>query len=331
MKRFKFLSMMILVLFVSILLAACGENSKKTTAEGEGANYPEKTLNWTVAFGPGGGNDLMSRTVVDILNKHDLYDGDIVVENKEGGSGAVGWSYVNQQKGNPYHISSTSGNFIATPLISNTDFNYESFTPVGLLARDEMLFLVGDDSEYKSIEDFVKAANSNTLTVGGMGSAGPDLVVTSLLESTAGIDLEYVPFQEEGQLLTALSSGSVDAIVSNPGEVLGQIEAGKMKPIAYSGDERNPAFDDVLTFKEAGYDFSFSFPRGVILPADVSDEVQEYWIDALKEVVETDEWQDYLETNTLTDDPIWGDEFEDYLEETNDTFKNALEEAGALK
>ncbi|WP_227939248.1 hypothetical protein [Alkalihalobacillus deserti] len=56
----------------------------------------------------------MSRTIVEILQKHHLYDGNILVENREGGSGAVGWNYVNQQKGYNYAITSTSGNFITT-------------------------------------------------------------------------------------------------------------------------------------------------------------------------------------------------------------------------
>ena len=78
-------------------------------AAAQDANYPNKRLNWTIAFGPGGGNDIMSRTLIDIIEKHKLYPNDIVAENRAGGSGAVGWGYLFGQKGNPYHISSTSG------------------------------------------------------------------------------------------------------------------------------------------------------------------------------------------------------------------------------
>ena len=57
----------------------------------------------------------MARTLIDILDKHDLYPGDIVAENREGGSGAVGWGYLYNQAGNPYAISTTSGSYIPTP------------------------------------------------------------------------------------------------------------------------------------------------------------------------------------------------------------------------
>ncbi|MDN3520150.1 Bug family tripartite tricarboxylate transporter substrate binding protein [Halomonas ramblicola] len=294
--------------------------------------YPEETLNWTVAFGPGGGNDLMSRTVVEILNKYDLYgDQDIIVENREGGSGAVGWSFVKNQQGNNYHITSTSGNFIATPLVSNTDWNYADFTPVGLLANDAMFFVVPEDSEFETMEDFVEAAESERLTVGGIGAAGPDRVVAGLLMESADIEFEYVPSQDGGQVVTSLTSGSVDAIVSNPSEVAGQIEAGNFRALGYTEAERSDIYPDVPTFVEQGYDFSFSLPRGVVLPGGVDEEVQEWWIDTMKEVVETSEWKDYLKTNGLSGNTIWGDDFSDYLENTSGQFEKTLKDIGATE
>lgn len=306
------------------------KQAKASDKTGESYDYPEKTLHWTIAFGPGGGNDLMSRTIIDILQKHDLYTKNIVAKNKEGGSGAVGWSYVKQQKGDQYQITSTSGNFIATPLVSNTDWNYDSFTPVGLLAADDEILVVKKGSKYDSVKKLVDAAKDKKIKIGGIGSAGPDRVVVELLADKAGVDFQYVPFQEEGEMNTSLQSGSLDAEFSNPSEIRGMIDAGKLKPIGYSGEKRNHYFPDTPTFKEAGYDFTFSLPRGIVLPADVPKEEQEWWINTLKEVVKTDEWRKYLEKNSMTDQTIWGDDFAKYLKKTNDQFKSALKEAGAI-
>ena len=88
-------------------------------------------MEWTIAFGPGGGNDIMARTIVDILQKDDLYPENIVVENREGGSGATGWGYLLGQSGTGYGISTTSGSFITTPLQADTGWTYDDFTPVG--------------------------------------------------------------------------------------------------------------------------------------------------------------------------------------------------------
>ena len=78
---------------------------------------PSKRLDWTIAFGPGGGNDIMSRTIISILEKYKLYPGTIVAENRPGGSGAKGWGYVFSQKGDPYYITSTSGSLLGSSVI----------------------------------------------------------------------------------------------------------------------------------------------------------------------------------------------------------------------
>ena len=302
-----------------------------STISGSANDYPSERLTYTIAFGPGGGNDRMSRTVVDILKKYDLYPGDIVVENREGGSGAVGFSYVSQKVGDPYRLTSTSGNFIGTPLVSNTDWTYANFTPVGLLASDAMLLVVRADSDFKDVSTFVDAANAGRVTIAGSGSAGPERVTASLFATAAGIEFEYVPIGSGGELVTALTSGSVDAVVANPSEVAGQLEAGTLKALAFSDSERSTNNPDVPTFKELGYDFSFSLPRGVVMPAGLPESVQDWWIETLKKVVETEEWKEYLVKNGMSGNPIWGDEFATYLKETSTQYRAVLVAIGAIE
>ncbi|MGO4890005.1 Bug family tripartite tricarboxylate transporter substrate binding protein [Anaerobacillus sp. MEB173] len=331
------------ILFISFLsvLVACGNSggtsnpssSNDTSSEQEIAefNYPEKQLNMIVAFGPGGGNDLISRTLADILQKYDIYGNNIVVENREGGSGAIGWSYVKNQEGNEYVATSTSGNFISTPLISDTDWNYADFTPVGLLAQDAMFLVVRADTEFDTVDKFVEVAKAERLIIGGTGAAGPSRVVAGLFAEEADIDFEYVPFNDAGQMVTALTSGSVDAIVSNPAEVGGQLTAGNLVALAFSAEKRNESYPDVPTFMEQGYEFSFALPRGIVLPPNVSTEVQEWWIDALKEAIEAPEWAEYLEQNGILGFNLWGDDFKEYLEQTNSDFERILRETGAIE
>ncbi|WP_127556714.1 Bug family tripartite tricarboxylate transporter substrate binding protein [Saccharospirillum alexandrii] len=296
------------------------------------ADYPSQSLNFTIAFGPGGGNDTMVRSLVEVIRKYELYPEDIIIRNREGGSGAIGWSYVNQQAGNPYHITSTSGNFIGTPLVSNTDWNYESFTPVGLLANDALVIAVAADSEFSTLEDFVNEAKNRRVTIGGIGAAGPDRVVAGLLQDSAGITLEYVPQQDGGQLLTSLTSGSVDAVLGGPSEVAGQVDAGNFRILAYSENTRSNIYPEIPTFVEQGYDVVFSLPRGVMLPADVPEHTQQWWIDTLQTVIQTPEWQEgYLQRNGLSGNPIWGEEFADYLDDTNSKFESTLREIGAIR
>ena len=308
-------------------LAACG-GSEGGDAGGE---YPSDDMEWTIAFGPGGGNDIMSRTMVDIIEQYDMYPENIELQNREGGSGATGWGYLFNQKGSGYGISTTSGSFITTPLQADTGWTYEDFTPVGKFANDDALFVVPGDSDFQTWEDWVEfAKGEENVVVGGIGTINVDFILHQLMAEAAGYQIEYVPFNEEGQLQTALFSGSLDAMVSNTGSILGQVEAGEVRPLLFTGPERLPALEDVPTGEEKGISDLPSMPRGMILPPDAPQEAQDWWIETMKEVVETPEWKEYIESNYLTEEILWGEDFQTSLEETVSEFEATLEESGAL-
>ncbi|MBO0680684.1 tripartite tricarboxylate transporter substrate binding protein [Mycolicibacterium sp. S2-37] len=305
--------------------------SNGSTNAGSAEDYPSETLDWTVAFGPGGGNDLMARTLVQIIQEGGLYPNDIAVENREGGSGATGWGYLLSQRGNPYNVSTTSGSFLTTPLQADPGWTYASFTHVGLLATDDALLLVNGDSDIKTFEDWVAfAKNKGTVVVGGIGTVNVDFILSSLIAEHAGYNLEYVPYNEEGQVQTSLLSGALDAMISNPGSILGQIESGDMRPVLFTGDERLAALPEVPTGTEKGLGDLPSMPRGLILPPEVPDYARDWWIKTMQEVVKTDEWQTFLADNYLTEDLKWGDDFSKYLEETSKEFEETLKQQGAL-
>lgn len=293
-------------------------------------NYPEKRLNWTIAFGPGGGNDIMSRTLIEILDQYDLYPENIVATNREGGSGAVGWGYLYSQAGDPYQISSTSGSFITTPLQADTPWQPTDFTPIAMLASDDLVLLVQGDSEIDSLEQFIETAREERLSIGGIGAVNVDFIVPTLLADKAGFEFDYVSFNASGELNTALLSGSLDAIVSNPGEILGLLDSGDMKALGYSGVETPDALGDIPTFGDIGYPIGISMPRGLILAPDVSEEVQQWWIETMQQVVETPEWDEYIRSNLLTENIQYGDDFINSLTETMDSFETILREQGAI-
>jgi putative tricarboxylic transport membrane protein len=313
---------------LTIPLAACGGDSGGDNASADA--YPSEPLDWTIAFGPGGGNDIMARTMVDILQKEELYPENIEVQNREGGSGATGWGYLFSQSGEGYGVSTTSGSFITTPLQADTGWEPSDFTPVGLFATDDALLIVKGDSPVEDWDGWVDMAKGERLVVGGIGTVNVDFIVSAMLAEQAGYEVEYVPFNEEGQLQTSLLSGAVDAMISNPGSILGQIESGDMRALISTADERLDALPDTPTDQELGFEGIPSMPRGLILPPDAPSEAQDWWIATMKKVVETDEWQAYLEDNYLTEDVRWGEDFGSFLTETQNQFETILKEQGAL-
>jgi putative tricarboxylic transport membrane protein len=314
---------------ITLLVAAALLASLLATTHAQ-RNYPNRRLDWTIAFGPGGGNDIMARTLIDILEKYDLYPANIVAQNRAGGSGAVGWGYLFSQAGNPYHISTTSGSFITTPLQADTPWGPTSFTPVALLASDDMVLLVQGNSDIDSLEAFVEVAREERMSIGGIGAVNVDFIIPTLLADQAGFEFDYVSFNAAGELNTALLSGSLDAIMSNPGEVLGLMDSGDMKALAFSGVATPEALGDIPTFADAGYPVDVSLPRGLILPPDVPGEAQQWWIDTMREVVETPEWQEYIDSNLLTENIRFGDDFTAFLQTTQDNFERILREQGAI-
>jgi putative tricarboxylic transport membrane protein len=292
---------------------------------------PNETLDWTIAFGPGGGNDIMARSIIEILDKYDLYPGDIKPENRAGGSGAVGWGYLFAQSGNPYGISTTSGSFVTTPLQADTPWQPEDFTPVALLATDDLVLVVNGNSKIQNIEEFIAHAKENPINIGGTGTVNVDFIVPTLFAKKAGFEFDYVSFNSMSEQTTALLSNALDAMVGNPGEILGLIESGDLRPLVFSGQNVPAALKGVPTMGELGYDIGVSMPRGLILAPGASAEAQEWWIETMKKVVETPEWGEYIAKNTLTPTVIYGEDFRTFLTNTKNGFRDVLKSVGAIK
>lgn len=319
------------VMFRIFALVCAISASALISGQAMAQSYPSERLNWTIAFGPGGGNDIMSRTIISILEKYKLYPQDIVAENKPGGSGAVGWGFVHNQKGNPYHVTSTSGSYITTPLQASTPWSPTSFTPVALLATDDLILLVNGKSPIKTFEEFIAQAKSKRPAIGGIGAINVDFIVPTLLAEKAGFEFDYVSFNKQGEMTTALLSNALGAMMSNPGEVTGLLESGDLRALAYSGKKVPDAIKGVPTFGEKGYELGISMPRGIVLPPDASKEAQDWWIATMKKVVETPEWTEYVKKNNLTETVMFGEDFRKFLANTQDQFAKILKAKGVIK
>lgn len=315
------------------LLAAVVASPFAFATEASAQEYPSssETLDWTIAFGPGGGNDIMARTIIDILGKYDLYPGEIKAENRAGGSGAVGWGYLFNQSGSGYGISTTSGSFVTTPLQADTPWQPEDFTPVALLATDDLVLVVNGSSEIQNIDQFIANAKENPITIGGTGTVNVDFIVPTLFAQKAGFEFDYVSFNSMSEQTTALLSQALDAMVGNPGEILGLIESGDLRPLVFSGQNVPDALEGVPTMGEVGHDIGVSMPRGLILAPDAPAEAQDWWIETMKKVVETPEWATYIESNTLTPTVIYGEDFRTFLGNTKNGFREVLKQVGAIK
>ncbi|HXF82567.1 MAG TPA: tripartite tricarboxylate transporter substrate binding protein [bacterium] len=272
------------------------------TAPLSGQAYPSKPIEFVVPFGAGGGSDILARTIARILTEERIITVPIVVANKPGGSGAVGWSYVLSKRGDPYVLTTISGSFWTTPLVSQAPFKVTDFTPLAGLALDTFFLVVRAESAYRTVGDIVKVskATPEVISVGGSAIASDDRVVTAMLEKAAGIKMTYVPFGGSGPALTAMLGGHVSSVWLNPAEAVEQIRAKKVRALAVSSTRRLTIMPDVPTFRELGYDVVWDQYRGVSMPPGVPAEaVQTMW-NAFQRLCRSPKWQkEYIEANML--------------------------------
>ena len=299
-----------------------------------GQAFPSRPIEFVVPFGAGGGSDILARAIAKVIADEKLLPVPLVVSNRPGGSGAVGWSYVLSKKGDPYFLATVSGSFWTTPLLGLAPFKPADFTPVAGIALDTFFFVVRAESTYRTLRDVVEVARKSPelITVGGSAAASDDRVSTALLERAAGIKFNYIVFGGSGPALTNLLGGHISTTWLNPGEGLEQIRAGKVRALAVTSTERLKAFPNVPTFKELGYDVVWEQYRGVVMAPGVPADAVKVMADAFMKMCRTQRWQkEYIEANLLVSicqgPEAWGKT----IETVNDRYVRIFRELGIIK
>lgn len=292
--------------------------------------FPERGIEFVAGYGPGGGHDTMLRSMAKILQEEGIVDTPINVVNKPGGSSAVAMGYLNSRSGDGHYLMSVTSSHITTPLTSNLGLEYSDFTPIARLGIDPELLVVNASGPYKSMDDLLAA--DKILNVGGTATGSIEHIVAIQFQKQTGKEVNFVPFQGDGDVVAALLSNQLDFIVTNPGTARDFIENGNFNALAISTDERIEALPDVPTFKEQGIDITLSLYRGVTAPADISDEAKSYLIEKMTKLNESAAWKSgYLDPNSVVEGFITGEEFEAYLEETQAIYRETLTELGIIK
>jgi putative tricarboxylic transport membrane protein len=298
------------------------------------ARYPTKAIEVVVPFAPGGGTDNLMRTIVAIIDENKWSPVPINVNNRAGGSGVLGYTYLLGKKGDSHVIAGGAPTIVASKIEGRLAGNYRDMTVLMIVAIAVLMLSVRADSKYQTIEEFVRAAKERPgqLTVAGTGTNTEDNIFTYLLEKSAGIKLKYVPFNSGGECTAALMGGHVDAGVMNPNEIVAQVEARKAKNLAVAARKRLTDAPDMPTFAEKGLEFYWEQMRGVVGPGGMSPEATTWWVDTLKKVAGTRKWQEgYIKRNLLTPVQWTGDEAVKYLDSLNGKYEKALGDLGALK
>ena len=293
---------------------------------------PTKPIEMVVHTGPGGGSDVLARTIAVMLEKEKLLPVRVQVVNKTGGNAAVAAAYLAEKKGEAHTLGLITSVWIATPLTSaEAKVTLRDLTPVARLVFEPAVFAVRADSPYKTMRDFIEAARANPgkLKQSGGSLTSRDSIMRQALQQHTGTKWAFVSFQGGGERVAALLGGHVDMMIIEPQEAGEQIRAGKMRVLAQIAEKSLPSYPGVPTLKEAGYDVSVPPQiRALVAPPGIPKDVIAYWEDLFDKLHNTASWQKYVADNQLEEGFLTGPDLAKSIDKIENELRVQFEQSG---
>ncbi len=266
----------------------------------QAAPYPSRNITMIVPFPAGGQADLAARPVALAMER--ILGKAVIVDNRAGGGGgSVGNAAAARAEPDGYTLLMTLSSLAVLPEADRlfdrpVAYEVSQFAPVARVLADPTLLAVPASAPWKTLQEFVADAKARPgqIPYGSSGPYGTLHIAMEMFASSAGIKLQHIPFRGAAPALTALLSGTVQALASAPGVLKQQVDDGKLRVLANWGAERIPGFPNLPTFRELGYkDVEFYIWAGLFaqtaLPAPIMAQLRKAVAEAVKapEVVKT--------------------------------------------
>jgi tripartite-type tricarboxylate transporter receptor subunit TctC len=260
-----------LLSFTALAFAMGATAHAQAPAPAAAGAYPTKPIRLIVPFPPGGGTDILSRLVATKLT--DSAKWTVVADNKAGAGGTIGIGEAAKAAPTGYDlVMGQKDNLVIGPwLYKNLPWDpTKDLTPVAHVAWTPVVIATSVNSPYKTLADVVTAAKAapGTITYGSPGNGTSIHLAGHLFEQAAGIKLSHIPYKGSNPALMDALAGNVNLLVSSLPSAMGQIKAGKLRPLAVTSAKRSSSLPDVPTVAESGFkDFDVSTWYGLFAPA----------------------------------------------------------------
>jgi tripartite-type tricarboxylate transporter receptor subunit TctC len=298
--------------------------------------YPTRPVTVVVPWGAGGGTDATARIIAAILEK-DLGQPFNVV-NRTGGSGVVGHSAIATAQPDGYTIGMITVEISMMHWQGLTQLNPTSYTPLALMNEDPPGVQVKSDSPYKTLKelaDAIKAAPAGKFKASGTGQGGIwHLALVGWL-TAMGLKADHVPWVPSNGAAPAmqdLAAGGIDIVTCSVPEAKAMIDAGKARSLAVMAPQRNAAFADVPTLKEAAnIDYSVGAWRGIAAPKGLPADMATKLTAALKKAYDSKEFKDFMGSRGFG--MVYADAagFAKFMDDGNKKMGEAMKAAGLAK
>lgn len=247
------------------------------------AAWPEKPITIVVPFAAGGGNDVAARTLAPLIEKYLGGGAKVEVTNKVGAGGEIGFAAIADAAPDGYTIG-----FIATPNLvtilaeRQARYSLDKIDPLVNVVDDPAVWVVKDDSPFKTVGDAVKRAEAapNTLTVGSTGVGSKDHLAMLRIQKAGKAKFTHVPFPGFDTNQKALLAGKITIAGAGLGEALRLRASNPVRILGVMSSERAAVAPDIPTFKEQGYPIVIGSMRGIGAPQGLPPDVRAKLVDA---------------------------------------------------
>lgn len=307
----------------------------RTAAATSSARVSDEANNTDMPLGSRGGTDRTSRMIATLLEQE--LGVPVNVINQVGGGGVIGHAAAAQAEPDGYTIGVITFELSTFEHLGVGNVSYRDFEPICLYNRDPGAVIVRADAPWNSLEELLNYIREHPGELRASGAARGsiwDLCRIGMLKA-AGISPEALPWIPTGGAapsLQELIAGGVDVVTCSLPEAGPLIDAGKAKALAVMSTERNPAYPDVPTLKEAGLDWEgLATWRGLAAPKGTPDYVIETIASAMEKIVQTDEWKEFMNNNGFGMDFLPPEEFGKFLEQNYNEVRELLIYAGYVQ
>jgi tripartite-type tricarboxylate transporter receptor subunit TctC len=238
-------------------------------------SFPSRPVHIFVPYPAGGGVDVLTRTLGDVVSKQ--WGQSVVVENRPGAGGVIASQAVVTAAPDGYTLIMVASGHATNPLLyPKIPYDtFKDFTPISLLASSPNILLVRADSPFKTMADLIAAAKAKpgSLSFAHAGTGTSTHLAGELLKSLAKIDLNAIPYKGGAPSINDLLGGQIPMSFNNGPESVGQLQAGTLRALAVTTADRAPFLPDVPSMSEAvpGYDTGVWW--GLLGPANMSPDV----------------------------------------------------------
>lgn len=249
------------------------------------ADYPEREIRIIVPYGAGGGSDILVRTVAPYIEKYLGDEARLVVENRTGASGVVGWQALHDADPDGYTIGIiTTPSIVTKPIEGKADFGWTDFTLIANMVTDPAALNVQQDSQFDSVSELVDYAleNPHVVTMGTGNFGGDDHLAGLQLEQLTGAEFTFIPFPG-AEARNATMGGHITVGSFNLGEAVNYQDS--LKTLGIMAEQRAEIAPEIPTLKEQGFDVIASSSRGFAGPDGMPEEAVTALSDAIEQAI----------------------------------------------